>query len=523
MTGPETDRIRIFDTTLRDGEQSPGASLNRAEKLEIARALQQLNVDIIEAGFPITSQDDFEAVKMLAGEIRGCTIAGLARCLEKDVLRAADAVKEAETPRIHVFCATSAIHRQYKLKRAKDEIIKMSIEAVRLARSHVDDVEFSPEDAARTEPEFLAEVVEAVIAAGAGTVNIPDTVGYATPEHFAAVIRHLREHVPNINETIISVHCHDDLGLAVANSLAAVRAGARQIECTINGLGERAGNAALEEVVMALRTRRDHYGVDTRVNTRRIYPTSRLVASLTGIHVQRNKAVVGQNAFAHEAGIHQHGVMVHAETYEIMKPEEVGVPSTTLVLGKHSGRHALRERLDDLGIKLDDQKLNDVFERFKDLADKKKEIFDEDLEAIVDDVIKDVPHVWELVNVQTVAGGAVVPTATVQLRKASGNGDEGKIHEDAATGDGPIDAAYSCIQRITGRVAMLTDYQIRAVTSGRDAQGEVNVEIETESGRLVRGRAYSTDIIQASVLAYVNALNRDLASGADSRQSGEHP
>jgi 2-isopropylmalate synthase len=516
MAEPQT--IRIFDTTLRDGEQSPGASLNTAEKLEIARALELLNVDIIEAGFPIASPDDFGAVRAIADEISGCTVAGLARSLEKDVVRCGEAVKDAAHPRIHVFCATSAIHREFKLKRAKDEIIRMSIEAVKLAKTYVNDVEFSPEDASRTEPEFLAEVVEAVIAAGAVTVNIPDTVGYATPDQFGELIAYLKQNVSNIDDAVISVHCHNDLGLAVANSLAAVRNGARQIECTINGLGERAGNASLEEIVMALNVRQDFYDMDTRIDTGRIYPTSRLVSSLTGMHVQRNKAIVGENAFAHEAGIHQHGVMEHAATYEIMRPQDVGVVSTKLVLGKHSGRHALRERLDALGISLSDEQLVDVFERFKALADKKKEIFDEDIEAIVGDIVKEADRVWELVNVQTVAGGAVAPTATVKLRRAANSGVEDETIEDAATGDGPVDAVYSCIQRITGLYARLTDYHVRAVTDGRDAQGEANVELEADSGRRIRGRGHSTDIIEASALAYVSAINRILAAAELGKQ-----
>jgi len=498
--------IRIFDTTLRDGEQSPGASLNRAAKLDIARALERLGVDIIEAGFPITSQDDFEAVKTIAGEIGGCTIAGLARCVEKDILRAAEAVRPARHPRIHVFCATSAIHRQYKLKRAREEILKMSVDGVTLAKSFVEDVEFSPEDASRTELDFLAEVVEATIAAGATTVNIPDTVGYSTPEHFRHIITELIRRVPNIGQAVISVHCHNDLGLAVANSLAAVQAGARQVECTINGLGERAGNAALEEVVMALKVRNDFYGATTRIDTRRIHPTSRLVASLTGISVQRNKAIVGQNAFAHEAGIHQHGVLEHALTYEIMRPEDVGLAASELVLGKHSGRHAFRERLIQLGHKLEEPQLEKAFVLFKDLADKKKEVFDEDLDAIVDDLLTDVPATWELQTVQTTAGGGVIATATVRMR----NTRDDRVVEDAATGDGPVDAIYSVVQRITGVTAVLKEYQLRAITSGKEAQGEVTLKVQ-QNGRTARGRAHSVDIIDASAKAYVHAINHLIA------------
>ncbi len=501
--------IRIFDTTLRDGEQSPGASLNTSEKVEIARQLDLLNVDVIEAGFPISSPDDFEAVKAVAGVVQNAAVAGLARCTEKDIRRAAEALRDARSPRIHVFCATSAIHRQYKLKRAEQEILKLSVDGVALARSLAEDVEFSPEDASRTELPFLSEVVEAVIGAGATTVNIPDTVGYSTPDHFEAIIRHLFATVKNIDRAVISVHCHNDLGLAVANSLAAVRAGARQVECTINGLGERAGNAALEEVVMAIRTRADVYRCRTRINTRRIHPVSRLVSTLTGIHVQRNKAIVGENAFAHEAGIHQHGVLSHRETYEIMNPQDVGIPASRLVLGKHSGRHALRERLQQLGHELSDAQLDAVFERFKDLADRKKEIFDEDLEALVGQLLEESAEArrWEMVSLQTTGGTGVVPTATVRLKDLS----TGDILVDAATGDGPVDAAFGCIMRLTGREAVLREYDLRAVTGGGDAQGEVNLAIEA-GGRLFRGRGRSTDIIEASAQAFVAAINRAIAS-----------
>jgi len=500
--------IRIFDTTLRDGEQSPGASLNTAEKLEIARQLELLNVDIIEAGFPITSPDDFEAVRQIAGMIRKCTVAGLARTIEKDIVRAAEAVKCAAKPRIHAFCATSAIHRQYKLKRAMAEIIKISVEGVKLAKSFVDDVEFSPEDASRTELPFLTEVVTAVIEAGATTVNIPDTVGYSTPDHFTRIIEHLFATVPNIGKAVISVHCHNDLGLAVANSLAAVKAGARQVECTINGLGERAGNASLEEVVMAIKTRPDVFRCRTNVNTRRIYPTSRLVSALTGLKVQRNKAIVGDNAFAHEAGIHQHGMLAHRSTYEIMNPEDVGIPSSKLVLGKHSGRHALHDRLLQLGHDLDDKRLDVVFEQFKTLADRKKEVHDEDIEAIVSELLDEAENfrAWELVALQTTGGTGVLPTATVKLR----NTQTGETPTDAATGDGPIDAAFMCILRLTGVDAVLREYDLRALTGGRDAQGEVHLEL-VANDRSYRGRGRSTDIIEASALAFLSAVNRAIA------------
>jgi len=501
---PEQDVVKIFDTTLRDGEQSPGASLNTAEKLEIAKALELLNVDIIEAGFPIASPGDFEAVQGVSEVVKNCTVAGLARSTEKDIFRAAEALKKAAKPRIHVFCATSDIHMKYKLKRAKEEILKMSCEAVKLARSQVSDVEFSPEDASRTEPGFLAEVVSAVIESGATTVNIPDTVGYAVPDHFYAIIAMLYEKVPNIKNATISVHCHNDLGLAVANSLAAVRAGARQVECTINGLGERAGNCSLEEIVMALRTRNDFYKIGTRINTTRIYPTSRMVSSLTGLSVQRNKAIVGENAFAHESGIHQHGMLAEASTYEIMRPADVGIPASKLVLGKHSGRHAFRERLEELGYAVADEQLDKAFEEFKVLADKKKEIFDEDLEAIIEGLTSTEPFVWELLALQTTGGTSVMPTATVKMRNSNG-----EVVQDAATGDGPIDAVYSTIQRICGLTVSLGDYQIRALTKGKEAQGEVNLEIQV-NGEKIRGKGVSTDIIEASAKAYMAAINRYL-------------
>ena len=495
--------ILIFDTTLRDGEQSPGCSMNIAEKLEVARALQALKVDIIEAGFPIASVGDFEAVQAIAGEITECGVAGLCRCVKADIARAAEALKPAKRPRIHVFCATSEIHRQFKLKRAKDEIIKMSVEGVKFARSFMDDVEFSCEDASRTEPDFLAEVVAAVIDAGARTVNIPDTVGYAMPAEYGDLIRYLKAHVTNVEQAVLSVHCHNDLGLAVANSLAAVRAGAGQVECTINGIGERAGNASLEEIVMAIRTRQDFLNVSTRIATQKIYPTSRLVATVTGQSVQRNKAIVGENAFAHESGIHQHGMLANSKTYEIMNPAEIGVPANKLVLGKHSGRHALKQRIEALGYTLTSEQIDQAFERFKALADKKKEVFDEDIEAVIDEQIGKTREVWTLGGVQTVAGSRSTPTATVTLSK------QDEPVTDAATGDGPVDAVYEAIQRITGVTLKLTDYAIRALTGGTDAQGEVTIEVEHD-GRRFRARGVSTDIVEASARAYLAAVNRVL-------------
>jgi len=498
-------KILIFDTTLRDGEQSPGCTMNLKEKLEVARMLEALRVDIIEAGFPIASPGDFEAVQAIAESVRNCTVAGLARAMEKDIDRAGQAVATAARKRIHVFCATSEIHRKHKLKRAKEEIVRMSVAGVRQATGYTDDVEFSPEDAARTEPEFLAEVVSAVIEAGATTVNIPDTVGYAMPAQFAELIRYLRQHVPNIEQAVISVHCHNDLGLAVANSLAAVAAGAGQVECTINGIGERAGNAAMEEIVMALKTRRDFFAADTGVDSRRIYAASRLVSTITGVHVQRNKAVVGENAFAHEAGIHQHGMLSHRQTYEIMRPEDIGVPASRLVLGKHSGRHAFKERVETLGHALTDEELNATFERFKALADKKKDIFDADIEALIDQQIGSPAEVWKLEGLQTTAGTNAIPTATVTLTK------EEERHTDAATGDGPVDAIYEAIGRITGTKLALRDYSLRALTSGKDAQGEVTIEVEHD-GRKFRARGVSTDIVEASAKAYLAAVNRVLTA-----------
>ena len=498
------DRLIIFDTTLRDGEQSPGASMNLAEKLEIAHALTELGVDVIEAGFPIASPGDFEAVQMIAQQVHGPTICGLARCNAADIDRAWEALREAAKPRIHVFLATSAIHREFKLKMAKDEIIRRAVEGVERARGHCEDIEFSPEDAARTELEFLAEVVEKVIEAGATTLNIPDTVGFAVPEQYAAAIRYLKQNVRGIDKIVLSVHCHNDLGLAVANSLAALKEGARQVECTINGIGERAGNCALEEVVMAIRTRKEYFKLNVGVNTKRLWPTSRLVARVTGIHVQRNKAIVGQNAFAHEAGIHQDGMLKHSETYEIIRPEDVGVARTELVLGKHSGRHALGQRVRDLGYHLDDTQLQKLFENFKGLADRKKTIYDADVEALAEAVLHNGPAVWTLEAVTCTGGSGSVPCAAVVLWNK-----DGTIHRDASTGDGPIDAVFKTIERITSVSVRLRQFSILSVTEDEDAQGEAQVEADCK-GRILRGRAVSTDIIEASALAYLQVINRAL-------------
>ena len=494
------ERVLIFDTTLRDGEQSPGASMNLAEKLEVALGLQDLGVDIIEAGFPIASPGDFEAVQAIARQVQGPVVCGLARCNDADIDRAWQAVQDSPRPRIHVFLATSAIHREFKLCMAKEEILRQAVEGVKRARGYCADIEFSPEDASRTELDFLSEVVERAVEAGATTINIPDTVGYAVPEQYGEIFRHLKRTVRGIEKVVLSVHCHNDLGLAVANSLAGVQGGARQIECTINGLGERAGNCALEEVVMAMRTRADFYQYQTNVATRRLSQTSRMVSHVTGITVQRNKAIVGQNAFAHEAGIHQDGLLKNRATYEIMLPEDVGRTDTELVLGKHSGRHALFQRVRELGYHLDPPQLDRVFQSFKELADRKKMIYDADIEALCEAQIHEGPSLWTLETFQAIAGG--IPTATVCLWRR-----DGVIFKDAAVGDGPIDAVFKTIERITGVDVQLRDYQVRSVTVGEDALGEARVEAEYNS-RLVRGRGLSTDIIEASALAFIQVINR---------------
>ena len=499
----ERDVIRIFDTTLRDGEQSPGCSMTIDEKLEVAGALVELGVDIIEAGFPIASPGDFEAVRQVARKYgHRAVICGLARCRNEDIDRAWEALQEAEQARIHLFLATSAIHREFKLKMAKEEILRRTAEMVGRAKAYCDDIEFSPEDASRTELEFLCEVVETAIAAGATTVNIPDTVGYATPSHYYHVIKTLKSQVPNIEQAVISTHCHNDLGLAVANSLSAVEAGARQVECTINGLGERAGNAALEEIVMALRTRADYYQIQTRINTPKLVPTSRLVSTITGMKVQRNKAVVGQNAFAHESGIHQHGMLQERSTYEIMRPEDVGFIGTNLVLGKHSGRHAFRDRLKSLGYELEEETFNKVFEDFIALADKKKEVYDTDIVALVDQRSHHVPETWKLVRMHTSAGTGSIPTATIELQH-----EDGRIVQDAATGDGPIDAVFATMERVVGLAVKLQDFDVRSVSSGKDALGEVNVTI-ADDRHSYHGKAISTDVIEAAAQAYLQALNK---------------
>jgi 2-isopropylmalate synthase len=500
---PDRNRVRIFDTTLRDGEQSPGASMNLAEKLELARALSGLGVDVIEAGFPIASVGDFESVRAIAAEVAGSTVCGLARCNDRDIDRAWEAVQYAQRPRIHVFLATSPIHREHKLRMSREQVVERAVAGVRRAVAACQDVEFSPEDAGRTEPEFLREVIQAVIEAGATTVNIPDTVGYLLPHQYGAMIADLAKNVPNIGRAVISTHCHDDLGLAVANSLAGVRAGARQVECTINGIGERAGNAALEEIVMAIKTHRGEFGVDTGVKTERLFPVSRMLTTITGLAVQRNKAIVGRNAFAHESGIHQDGMLKNRSTYEIMRPQDVGVPQTDLVLGKHSGRHALRDRISEMGYTLTDEQVEAVFNDFKALADKKKEVYDDDLSVLIDRQLGDVPASWKLISLHTTAGTDLLPTATVAIQRP-----DGEIVRDAAIGDGPVDAIFKAVERVTGVHADLHEFVVRSVTQGKDAQGEVTLELAVESADAsFRGRAASTDIIEASALAYINAVN----------------
>lgn len=502
MNEQASNRVVIFDTTLRDGEQAPGCSMTLREKLRVAAALRDLQVDVIEAGFAAASPGDFESVSAIAGEIDGPVICSLARCHPGDIEKAAQAVSAAQRKRVHVFVATSEIHRKYKLEMAKDEIIKRASDAVRMARELCADVEFSPEDASRTEPSYLAEVVSAVIEAGARTVNIPDTVGYTVPGEFADLFEYLREHVTDVDKAILSVHCHNDLGMAVANSLAAVSAGARQIECTINGIGERAGNCSLEEIVMALKTREEFFGVDTAIDTQKLYPTSRLVSQITGMHVPRNKAIVGENAFAHEAGIHQHGMLKHASTYEIMRPEDVGLSKSNLILGKHSGRHAFRERVEQLGFTPNETELDQAFDEFKKLADRKKELFDADIEAIILNTEGGRAGPWAMQKLHTSAGTDELATGAVVLSH-----EDGRTIEESAQGDGPIEAAFKAIEKATGIEMDLKNFEVRSVTVGDDAQGEVTVTLEY-NGRSYRGNGISTDIVEAGALAFLEVTNR---------------
>jgi 2-isopropylmalate synthase len=509
------NHIRIFDTTLRDGEQAPGCSMTLREKLRVAKALADLNVDIIEAGFPAASPGDFESVQAIAQADFGPVICGLARCNPADIEKVHAAVKSARRHRIHVFVATSQIHREHKLKMAKDEIIRSAVGAIRMAREFCDDVEFSPEDASRTELAYLADVVSAAIEAGATTVNIPDTVGYTVPAEFDALFRYLGEHVAGISGITLSVHCHNDLGMAVANSLAAVNAGARQIECTINGIGERAGNCSLEEVVMALRTRSEFFGLETAVDTTRLYPTSRLVSSITGMHVPRNKAIVGENAFAHEAGIHQHGMLQHSSTYEIMRPEDVGLSRSNLVLGKHSGRHAFRDRVRELGFELDEFETNRAFQAFKKLADKKKDVYDGDIEAIIMNADNASAGPWSLQNLEVHTATEQPATATVLL--CNDNGEEASY---SASGDGPVAAAFLALEHITGVRIVLRNFELHSASIGEDAQGEVTVTVEHD-GDSYRGRGASVDIVEAGTRACLEVINRIVRRNRRSGDNGD--
>jgi len=499
------NRIKIFDTTLRDGEQTPGVNLNIQEKLEIARQLERLGVDVIEAGFAIASPGDFEAVKAVSQNIKNVTVASLCRAVEKDIDRAWEAVKGAQSPRIHTFIATSDIHLKYKLKMTEDEVLKRAVDMVKYAKKYCSNVEFSAEDASRTRVEFLIKVVEEVIKAGATVVNIPDTVGYTTPTEYGKIIRALKENVSNIDKADISVHCHNDLGLAVANSLAAVLNGATQVECTVNGLGERAGNASVEELIMGIDTRKDFYKIEHKIDTKQIYRTSKLVSSFTGITVQPNKAIVGANAFAHESGIHQHGVLSEKSTYEIMTPESIGLSQNRMVLGKLSGRHAFEERLKEMGYtSLSPEAIQDAFEKFKRLADKKKVVLDRDIEALVEEKVSEVPEIFELDSFQITSGNKSVATSTISLKR---NDD---IMTEAATGDGPVDAAFNAIERAVGISYTLEDYSLRAVTEGKDALGEVTVRVSKDN-KIFVGRGVSTDVIEAGVRAYLNAINRAIS------------
>jgi 2-isopropylmalate synthase len=510
-----SDRVIVFDTTLRDGEQSPGCSMNIYEKLEVARQLVRLGVDVIEAGFPISSPGDFDAVHAVASEVQGAVVCGLARALEKDIVRCGEAIRPAKRGRIHTFIATSDIHVEKKLRMSKEQVIHIAVEAVKLARTFTPDVEFSPEDAGRTDWGYMREVLEAVIEAGATTLNIPDTVGYCTSEQFGNCIAYLKQNVRGIENCVISVHCHNDLGMATANSLSALKNGARQVECTINGLGERAGNASLEEIIMNLVVRKDYYGLDTGINTEEIFRTSRLVSQITGMKVQRNKAIVGGNAFAHEAGIHQDGVLKERSTYEIMTAKTVGWAGDNIVMGKHSGRNAFRSKLEELGFTdLTDEEINTLFESFKVICDKKKEIFDDDLFAMVQEQIARIPTVYELDYCHISSGTSTIPSATVRIKK-----DKETILR-ASHGDGPVDAIFNAVQEAVGLKATLDEYQIEAVTGGGDALGRVNVRLTIE-GTPFKGAATHTDITLASAKAFLNAINRREMAKANTATNGD--
>ncbi|MDR1251637.1 MAG: 2-isopropylmalate synthase [Treponema sp.] len=502
MSNSENKRfIRVFDTTLRDGEQAPGCSMNLLEKIEVAKRLEKLGVDIIEAGFPASSPGDLESVKAIAGIIKDSTVAGLCRCLEADIEAAREALAGAAGSRIHLFLATSPVHMEYKLKMTPEQVLERATASVRTAKKFCEDVEFSAEDAFRSDPDFVCKVFGAVIEAGALTVNFPDTVGYAMPAEFGERVRYLKEHTPGIEKARFSVHCHNDLGLAVANSIAAVANGAEQIECTINGIGERAGNASLEELVMGLRVRRDYFPFDTNIDSTQLYAVSRLVSQVTGVKVQPNKAIVGDNAFAHEAGIHQHGVMVKRETYEIMTPESVGIPLNRMVLGKHSGRHAFEERLKELNLSADAETLEKVFAEFKDLADKKKVVSDRDIEVLVMDTAVSVPETWKLDHWAVNTGSALGASGVIRLRHK-----DGRFEKLVSMGDGPIDSIFKAINRIIGKEPELELYEIGAITGGSASQGETMVKIAV-NGRHWNGRGVSTDVIESSIRAYLSAIN----------------
>ncbi len=493
--------VRIFDTTLRDGEQSPGNTMNIQEKLRVARQLEMLGVDIIEAGFPIASQGDFEAVRQIAETVKESEIAGLARANDKDIDRAWEAVKVAAKPRIHTFISTSEIHLKHQLRMTEDEVLKVAIKSVERAKSYTDNVEFSAMDATRSDRDYLCKVFSAVIEAGATTLNVPDTVGYTIPAEFGSLILYVMENVKNISQAVISVHCHNDLGLAVGNSLAAIENGARQVECTLNGIGERAGNASLEEIVMILRTRKDNLDLDTRIETEKIFPSSRLITSITGVQVQPNKAIVGANAFAHESGIHQDGLLKNKTTYEIMTPQSVGMDKSNLVIGKHSGSHAFLNRVQTLGYNLSDEELKSVFASFKNLADNKKEIFDEDIEALIVEKVLRAPDLYRIIDLEVKCGTHTTPAASVEMEI------DGEKVTGEETGDGPVDAAFKVIKNLTGTKSKLLKYIVSSITGGTDAQGEVTVRIQ-EGDTVVVGQGSHMDIIMASVFAYVNALNR---------------
>src|SRR5690242_14648245 len=495
------DRVRIFDTTLRDGEQTPGFSMDRRAKLRMAQMLESLGVDVLEAGFPQASPDDFAAVAQIAESLKSTTVCALARCQSGDVDSAARALERAQRSRIHVFISTSALHREHKLGMSKAQVLDAAVAAVEQARERCHEVEFSAEDAMRTEPEFLAEIFAAAVAAGASTLNAPDTVGYMTPAEIAERFAWLRAHVAGAERVVFSSHCHNDLGMAVANSLAAVEAGARQVECTVNGIGERAGNAALEEIVMALKVRGAYFGTDTRIDTKKLHPASRLLSELTGQNVQRNKAIVGENAFAHESGIHQHGMLKHRGTYEIMRPQDVGIGETRLVLGKHSGRAALRQRLESLGHTPDEAAMDAIFARFKTLADKKREVHDEDLEAIALGQDPEATGPWRIVQLNSTTH---LGSASASVKLAHDNGHEAS---EAAIGDGPVDAVLRAIERATGHAVELTDFSVRAVSEGGDAQGQAQLTAR-HADRAWRGHGISTDIVEATALAALAIVNR---------------